>query len=339
MSPAQVAKGLSLLFEGSPGLFLRCQEQYAYGHVDWLLDYSGLSSAVYLAGRLPHDEWGSPNPGHVLRPFRGNLGRRMPIWTWTEAWSRAYEESGIPEASAIGAPWLYAMAVLGIPVIWNGGDPRISPWVEQAIGAQSLRRTLYVPIHSWERDVLDFRTVVARLSDVLEPSSTTVLLSWADFLSRETRWAFAQAGYHVECAGYRGSSFAPSSPMGDRKIFFKNLLTLFLTHEAVVSESMCTALLYAGSIGAKIGVPNDLTGIRRDLVANLESSLRTHAEFDSEMQAMSDQAKWLLGEPIDPRLHANEIRAMLGASSFRTPEDLRERLVTLPLPPGHEFRR
>ena len=304
-------------------MFHRCQEQFAYGHADWLMTYAGIDEGQYLTGRLPHNEWGFPQSHSYLRTFRGPRGQRLPIWTWSSAWEAAYNQNGVENALAIGAPWVYAAKSQEVPLVWDETSLISDGLVrgQSTLGAND--KILYVPTHSWERDVLDLGTVSRVLSEILPPDRTTVLLGWPDFLSRRIRLDLELAGYAIDCAGYRGSSFAPSSPAGDRREFFPNLFRIFQAHDVVVSDSVCTALMYAGSMGRRIGVPEELVRMRRFVAEALRSDYRTAKEFRQALDAADAQAPWLVGNVVDPKCFALELKRCLGGDRVLEPSDLR----------------
>lgn len=316
---SRALSGAEMTARGRSGLLDRCREQFAYGHVDILRSYVGASANNFLTGRLPHDEWGLPIVESVGGAFRGPNGRELPTWTWNSAWRDGHRARGATKVFAIGAPWLYLLQIAGVEAIWDAssrcGGIRRTPGPDE-------RRVLYVPLHSWERETLDLGSRARDLSDVLDPAGTTVLLGWGDFLSRGTRNAYESAGFRVECNGYRGGAVAPESPIGDRQLFLWNLLDLLRTSHLVVSEEVCTALIYAASAGIRVQVMPELAEIARLNEVNFSSNLRTVEEFARHLTEVNRRYGWMYDASSDPHDHRTQISATLGGDFLMSPDDL-----------------
>lgn len=314
-----------MLLDGSSGLLDRCREQFAYGHVDILQRYSQREPNHFLVGRLPHDEWGKPAAGSPRGKFRSPSGRELPVWTWNRDWEQWHRSAGSRRAVAIGAPWLYLLRVHGVVPIWESElppEPRES----------SVQRALYVPLHSWERDVLDLGQSAQDVAGMLDPERTTVLLGWADFLSRRTREAFESQGFRVTCNGYRGGAVAPESPAGDRAVFLENMLELLQSVDIVVSEEMCTALVYAAAMGKQIHVGKELQSAMRAGVSDVWSNYRSGASFITDLDNQALEYDWASDAGADVYLHRDQIRIALGGDCMRSPAELDSLLVWREMP-------
>ena len=206
-----------------------------------------------------------------------------------------------------------------VPVIWESKKPANPPH-------RAARRTLYVPIHSWERDVIDLRRRVESLAGILDPAATTVLLGWGDFLSRGTRDAYRDAGFNVECNGYRGGAVAPESPIGDRGIFLHNLLRLLLSVDVVVSEEMCTALIYAASIGRSVRVDQAIQEVTRVDVTAAWSNYRSGYAIASDLDAVHRDYSWALDPDDNVFDHQRQVKSALGGDCLMSPEQLQQAL-------------
>lgn len=284
-----------MAIRGNEGLFERCREQFAYGHVDWIRKFAGVSADKFLLGRLTHDGWVAPPSTLALRSFRSPTGRRLPILTWNDDWACAYHKAGVPEAVAVGAPWLYMLSVMGCPPVWTGDpayrlDELRTPDIE-------VRPYLYVPLHSWEKDVLSMSHIVRLLSRHLPPSETSILLGWGDYLAMETRLSLMSHGYQVLCAGYRGGAVEPTSPLGDREPFLANLLRIFAAHTEVVSEVPGTALVYAASIGKQVRVGGELLPVRQYFLDNYNFSTGYSSlhDFEESIAVAERDPLWSVG--------------------------------------------
>jgi len=304
---------------GRSGLLDRCREQYAYGHVDILKSYVGAGANEFLAGRLAHDEWGMPIKESVGGAFRGPSGTELPTWTWNSSWREWHIARGARKVFAIGAPWLYLLRSVGVKAVWENHSSAAG-----LLRSPSLdpREVLYVPLHSWERETLDLHSRAAQLSDVLDPASTTVLLGWGDYLSRQTRQAYESIGFRVDCNGYRGGAVAPESAIGDRPVFLRNLLDLLLSSRLVVSEDVCTALMYAASIGSRVQVMPELTEIASTSGLDFQSRLRTEEEFARHLAEVNQRYAWMYDPSSDPHDYRADVCAALGGDALLGPEDL-----------------
>jgi len=307
-----------LLADGPGGMMERCREQFAYGHVDILREYVSAKGDRFLAGLLPHAGWRAPTDASPGGPFRSPTGRQLPIWAWNSSWRDFYRSRGANHVEAIGAPWIYLLALEGVPPVWEW--PTRTGHRGQASPAHLSGRSLYVPIHSWERDVLDLESRVDRLVGPLPPETTVVLLGWGDFLTRGTRRAYERAGYQVECNGWRGGTIAPQSPIGDRALFLRNLLHLFQKVDEVVSEDMCTALLYASSIGKNVRALPEVREISEATMCRNWSDYRVWRA--GEHRPVTAEYSWIEESAPDPFAHREQIRLALGGDCMRSSLEL-----------------
>jgi len=315
-------RAASLALRGRQGLLERCREQFAYGHIDWIRKWAKLETDLFVVARLSHAGWSLPSDQASLSPFRSPLGKRLPVLTWNLAWRNAYRAASVPEARAVGAPWLYMLKSVGVTPVWEGlpsggRDDAHREWLP------THRPILFVPVHSWERDVVNLSGQVDALESVLPPTETTVLLGWGDFLSMETFLAFQRRGYQVVCAGYRGGAVAPSSPIGDRSAFLLNLARIFRRHEIVVSDIPCTALVYASSIGLPVQISSALRTLREGWLRTLTSD---HSTGDDFALSVDWDERDFLWDPVRERpshLNADALAERLGASSLLSPADWR----------------
>ena len=313
---------------GRHGLLDRCQEQFAYGHVDWIRRRAGMPPYYFLAARLPHGGWGGwsdPPDGGTVSPFRSHYGRELPVLTWNGRWEKYYNTHGATQALAIGAPWLYMLLLEGDVL----GDqmPRALRHLSlaSATAVQSrpicdARDYLYVPTHSWEREVVDLSMLGNRLTSHFDPRETSVLLGWGDFLRIDLRRSLTTQGYQVLCAGYRGGAVSPSSPIGDRSIFLANLLSIFLTHNTIVSEMPSTPLVYAASVGKATRIPEDLTTMGLDMLEGIVGDVGRHQSWADEMQEVKDRYNWL--DSSHAGVEATQALALetLGLHDVKSPE-------------------
>lgn len=323
MRASRVLRAASLAIKGREGLFERCREQFAYGHIDWIRKQVGLAPEFFVVARLLHAGWSLPSAQTSLSPFRSPFGKRLPILTWNKAWERAYKDSAIPEATAVGSPWLYMLKSMGLPTVWadfKQGTRTLKPesWLAKP------RSILFVPVHSWERDVVNLTARIDALESHLPPAKTTVLLGWGDYLSMETTHTFQARGYQVVCAGYRGGAVSPASPVGDRSMFLLNLAKIFLRHEVVVSDIPCTALVYASSIGLPVHIDPHLRSLRDNWLMTLISDHSTSGDFSLTIDWEEQDPLWDSARDCPSHLDAATLAERLGGDSLVPPKQWRQ---------------
>jgi len=302
-------RAVMYLAGGEEYLARSLSEQFNYGHREIVLDAAGLDSSCLLLGRIPHGGWVSPATVGPIRPFLNQIAREVPQWMWNEPWAASATANGATKAVAIGAPWLYYLRKRDVPTIWSR-DAQLRPGsrVDSA-----TKRTLVVPVHSWEGGQLDFSSIPNKLKEIFDPKATTVCLSWQDFLTRRVRSAFLDAGFAVECTGHRGTTWVPGSEVADRTRVLPNLLDLITSHDQVVSDDVCTALVYAASTGKHVHVIPELES--PPLIGN-------HHDGSPAFRFRETDHTWMLDPNSDPYDHRDELAASLGPDCLRTQEDL-----------------
>lgn len=303
---------------GYPAMIHRLSEQFSYGHVTPLLDYTGLDEHWLIWGRLAHGEWGIPVPKMGGGAFLGPFGKELQTVTWSREFLEHHRNLGARKVVAVGSPWLYAMHNRGIT----------PAWVEQTQPGHTVRaaRTLYAPVHSWEHGVVSLRAVADLLARHRSPANTDVLLAWSDFLDPKSRGAFESRGFRVRCAGYRGSVMVPPSPIGGSREFLYALLDILLDYEEVFSDYVCTVLLYAGATGRRVFVDHDF---RETAIRELSNGEGIALRDDGLMDSMNyyTQTHPLIADRDAPSSEvAMAIAEALGAPNMLSRQELRSRI-------------
>jgi len=281
-------------------------EQFAYGHREEVLWAAGLPFNAILWGILPHAGIGRPEElGFELQRRKDPIGREIPQWFWNESWVTEAQARGVKRAYALGSPWLYHLRRKGILPAWESGRPAMQ-------GTPGY--LLFVPRHTWEGHVYPARVPARELEVLAQGRDICVLLAWPDFLCRDTRSRYEEAGMQVHCAGFRASPyFLPWSAAGDRTCFLENLRQTFAGASQVVSESPGAALVYAASLGVPIQIVPELSTVPAD------QDLRAYTDA---IARLSSTLRWAYSENNDLRKHVDQIAEMLGADSVRSQEQL-----------------
>lgn len=293
-------------------------EQFAYGHREVILDAAGYDRSCLILGRIPHGGWTRAET-IPQEKWRDPALREMPQWMWNEAWVRSARQNGARKVVAIGAPWLYLLRLRGRPTIWE-------PNATRCVHPPLAPRTLVLPVHSCEDNVIGFASASARLANMFDPTRTTVCLAWQDFLSRRTREQFAMHGFRLECAGYRGTGHTPGSTSGDRTVFLSNVLELIDDHDLVVSDAVTTGLIYAASIGKSVQVIRDLSSEDGHRENNCD---REHGP-DCAEGCLFEEHPWMEEPGSTPFDHRDELADALGWHSMRSQTDLHRMLLVRP---------
>lgn len=224
-----------------------------YGHAHILARYCGLIKDPVWAW----EDLQLPRPPRM----RGFLQHGWNLWhgfaigtpmgvhdtkfVWSEAVARRGREAGFDAYRVIGAPWSYLLA---LPEI-SAATPARKPGV------------LVYPFHGWEGQRLrgSHTDFIRQVREVEGAVPLTVCLYWDEYREPEIRRAYEQEGARVITHGPRGFMYE-----GTTATFLVRLWREVTAHKRVVSNRIGSALLYAASTGASIGVYGDPMVIDND---------------------------------------------------------------------------
>jgi hypothetical protein len=201
-----------------------------YGHAKILARYCGYDADLpRIRGFLQHG-WNIVDgfaPGMPYVPG-------VPRFLWSSAPIRRGLPAGHRNAIAIGAPWLYLLALEPDP-----GLPR--------------RGTIWYPFHGWEQqEVLgDHSALIAEIRET-EPEEVTVCLYWAEYGNPAVRRLYEDEGFRVICHGYRGHWWHRVDP----RFLYRQLAEL-RRHRRVASNRLSSAIFYGVAAGCEPAVYGD----------------------------------------------------------------------------------
>jgi hypothetical protein len=214
------------------------REQFAYGHREILLRYTGLPTEAVFSGRIQHG-W-DPLDWEVPRPFRPLLRREAWQWVWAPETEQLARRRGVKKVTAIGAPWLYLLAM------------------ENAPSQREQSKVLVMPGHYDELTRVERHTALARAaSRAFASVDKLAILHGFDFLTKEIRDVYRDRDIDIECAGWPTIAQPPRRPstaIGDRVRFLYNLRQLMLSGSAVITDRVGTHVMYAGSLGLNVAI-------------------------------------------------------------------------------------
>ncbi len=281
------------------------REQYAYGHKEILCEYAGLPSDCVLLGRIQHG-W-DPFEQEPSRPFRPPLRRESWQWLWSDRSLRLASERGVKKVQAIGAPWLYLRAQ-------TPDDPT------------NRQGIIAMPGHRNEAASEELHDGFAcTLLSEYSGEPIVVVLHGLDFITKRIRDVYLDRGLALECAGWPvipHTPRTPSSEIGDRVNFLPNLMSLMSGRQTLVTDSMGTHVLYAGSMKLDVVIwphPNEGASEGDNLRHRTGSLLRT-LEMESRWR-QRNLATFYCRE-IPTSVIQDLVERYLGTESFRSPSVL-----------------
>lgn len=202
-----------------------------YGHAHILARFCGLDDThpPRIHGCLQHG-WTSSDGLHGTK-----LNPAWPNFVWSDGPRRRGPELGRRYYHAIGAPWLYLLAMEpGSPILPREG-------------------TIWYPFHGSElQEVLgDHQRLIAEIK-ATETGPVTVCLYWSEHRNRAIRRLYEEAGFRVICHGYRGYKWRNTETR-----FLYHQLTELRRHRRVASNRLSTAIFYGVSAGCEPAVYGD----------------------------------------------------------------------------------
>jgi hypothetical protein len=258
-----------------------------YGHAHILARYCGLDAQhpPRVQGYIQHG-W---NIGDGLAPGTP-YHEHSPILVWSQRTRRRAWSLGRRNVVAIGAPWLYLLALLAQP----------------DAGAQR-EGTIWYPFHGWEgQDVSgDHARLVETIQEV-ETGPVTICLYWTEYHRRRVRRRYERAGFRVICHGYRGHWWERT----DREFLIRQAGEL-RAHRRVASNRLSSAIFYGVSVGCEPAVYGD------PMVLHKEDA--SHGGF----ARIARQWPQLHGTTVDLPSAQAVTRAELGADAVLEPAQLR----------------
>lgn len=306
---------------GIPDLQRFYGEQMAYGHREVLLKYMSLPNDTYFKAVITHGKI-LPSRLDPILPSFDRYGGQITQVLWRSDAEEEAAENGV-SAVTIGATGAYAMLNKGYTideinrnVFSVSAKHKWSQDKNEMLNILSDKKILYMPVHSWDGDVIKRSNNDVEILKNLNPKNIVVCLGYLDFIDPECRSIYVSAGFAVECAGVRASKVF-GSPAGGREKFLENLINLIETSDFVLADELTTGLLYAACLGKQIGI---LTIPNRSELSY--SKWRNSDAFKDDMTSQREYFKWLTGTQADQKTINTDITMSLGLDRLRAPEQL-----------------
>lgn len=262
-----------------------------YGHAHIMARYAGLSTVPRIFGYLQHG-WNTWDGFAVGTPFAPNY----PKFVWSEAVARRGWATGLRNYAVVGSPWAYLL-LLERQREWDMSDPQ-------------REGTIVYPFHGWEGQKLrgSHADYLAEIREVEGDVPLTICLYFDEYRDPKIRAAYEEEGVRVISHGQRGHSYRNT----DAEFLYRQLTEL-RRHRRAVSNRMGSALFYAASTGAEVGVYGDPMVLEGDhaVLGGMAKQLRLWPEMHQKTvptDIARDYATSELG--IDVRLSPAEIRRL-----------------------------
>lgn len=222
-------------------------EQFLYGHREALCTYAGLPNNAIIKGSIEHG-WTYHSPTKGIPKFSG--GRHLHlIWSSSRIPQNLEHKTNL---LAIGAPFLYA---------YNAVKELLSDSAQ--LNQKFSDRTLFFPYHGSEIYAPNIDSQIRQFKKVADPTLTTAILYWTEFVNPTIRNKFNEAGFKIANLGFSGmqsheglgfsAKKSSGSTIGGRHLFLLNLLLLINAHRNVIVFGVGgTPALYAAFMNKEI---------------------------------------------------------------------------------------
>ena len=255
-------------------------------------------------------------------PSFDRFGAQITQILWRSDAQEEAAENGVLAVS-IGATGAYAMLNKGYTteeinrnVTSVSANYKWSDNKNEMLNILSDKKILYMPVHSWDGDVIKRSYNDIEFLKNLNPKNVVVCLGYLDFIDPECRSIYVSAGFAIECAGIRASKVF-GSPAGGREKFLENLINLIELSDFVLADELTTGQLYAACLGKQIGI---LTISNRSELSY--SKWRNSVAFKDDMTNQREYFKWLTGTQTDKETINRDITTSLGLDRIKTAEQL-----------------
>ena len=302
-------------------------EQMAYGHREVFLEYLDLPKDKYFKAIVTHGKILPDEIDPILPSFDSSGAQIMQV-LWRGDADMQAAEKGV-NAISIGATGIYAMLNKGYSmsdihqnVTAVAKEHRWSQRHPEMLQILSNTKILYMPVHSWDGDVIKRGHDDIDFLRNLNAKRIVVCLGYLDFVDPDCRSLYTSAGFQVECAGVRASKIF-GSPAGGREKFLYNLINLIEQSDFVCADEFTTGLMYAACLGKKIGI------LSLPKQCDLSySKWRNSESFQHDMKIQREYFSWLTGHNADEDLIYKDISMSLGLEKIKSPEVLKQLLPT-----------
>ncbi|WP_250029037.1 hypothetical protein [Paractinoplanes maris] len=259
-----------------------------YGHAHILAEYCGLDPEhpPRIDGYVQHG-WNVVDGLGLGTPYVP--GR--PIFVYSERTRRRAWSMGRRQATVVGAPFLYLIALR-----------------PEAPDAPPREGTIFYPFHGWEKQQVlgDHQRQVDEILET-ETGPVTFCLYWNEYRNDEVRAAYEKYG-RVICHGYRGQQWRDT----DRHFLDKQLAEM-RRHRRVASNRLSSAIFHGVAAGCEPAVYGDPMHLDHEDRPTADRIRREWPELHGKhldgqaarASALSELGDGFLASPA-------ELRAMLG---------------------------
>ncbi|OFE14584.1 hypothetical protein BA895_09505 [Humibacillus sp. DSM 29435] len=213
-----------------------------YGHAHIMARYVGLAEPPRIWGYLQHG-WNMHDGFAVGTVF----AEGYPKFVWSQACSRRGWAAGLRDYMVVGSPWLYLLELERQREWLAAAPPRLG--------------TIVYPFHGWEGQqvVGSHAAYVEQVRATEGDVPITVCLHWNEYDNPKVRREYEDAGVRVITHGQRGYLWQDT----DVAFLYRQLHEI-RSHRRVVSNRMSSAILYAASAGADVGIYGDPMELEAD---------------------------------------------------------------------------
>jgi hypothetical protein len=284
------------------------EEQFRYGHREVLLHYSqkklpNLLPNLILQGSIDHG-WAPHENIWKMRKKNFNYANR---YVWKE--SRVNNYSKRNKAIAVGAPWLYMLADLGI--------------TKENVELKLPKKTNKVIIFPGHSDISNANTSLLKQVGEMKNripvgSDATVCLYWVDYLNPILRKEIENLDLKVFCAGFVSQIPYQDTNIAGRPNFLLELFDLLKDAELVVVSELATASFYAMTLGSRICYVSQETSSSWQSHNNLSKNENqlTNNFFASTSEWINKYMKTLYSTYDTPQSFVDFAWTELGLDSF-----------------------
>jgi len=208
-----------------------------YGFNRILAEYAGLSAPPPIFGYLQHGWHHGWPPWFDDELHFSRLPKWIPKLMWSQADVETIERAGVTNARAVGSPFLYLLRMHPPAPPPGDGSLLCFPFHASEIGAHATSWSEYA-------EYLRERSGGGRV---------TICLHYMEYAQSELRSMFEGLGFEVTT---NGTLHDPA--------FLRRLATLIECHDAVTTNRLGTAIVYAGAVGRPIDLGGPLAGLTVD---------------------------------------------------------------------------
>lgn len=213
-----------------------------YGHAHIMARYVGLEFPPRIWGYLQHG-WNMHDGFAVGTVFAAGY----PKFVWSQACARRGWAVGLRDYMVVGSPWLYLLEL-----------ERQREWAQAAPAREG---TIVYPFHGWEGQQVrgSHAAYIEEVRSIEGDVPITVCLHWNEYDNPKVRREYEDAGVRVITHGQRGYLWQDT----DVAFLYRQLHEI-RSHRRVVSNRMSSAILYAATAGADVGIYGDPMQLESD---------------------------------------------------------------------------